>query len=218
MFWATLAEPWQVCLTEAWTAYCAGSLPIGAVVTDAAGCIVGRGRNRIFEPTAEGPHLHGNLLAHAEMNALNAVDYSQVDRHTCVLYTTTEPCPLCIGAARMIGVAAVHYASRDTAAGSSDLLGANGFMRRRAIQAIGPQRADLEALIVALHVELRLRADSWLEGWVVEAWDAVVPTGVALGRALMRDDTLVSWRAQAGPGGIRHGHVSGSFSGRLRYG
>jgi len=43
MFWETLAEPWQGCLAEAWTAYCAGSLPIGAVVTEADGSAYGVG-------------------------------------------------------------------------------------------------------------------------------------------------------------------------------
>ncbi len=199
MFWASLAEPWQGCLAEAWAAYCAGSLPIGAVVTDAGGRIVARGRNRILEPTAEGSYLHGNLLAHAEMNALNAVDYTQVDRHLCVLWTTTEPCPLCTGAARMIGVQAIQYASRDAAAGSIDLLEANAFMRRRPIQAIGPQRADLEAIIVALHVAVRLREDGALARWVVDAWDAVVPAGVALGRALYADALLAGFHAAGTP-------------------
>ncbi|MDQ2808656.1 MAG: nucleoside deaminase [Chloroflexota bacterium] len=199
MFWATLEAPWQGCLSEAWAAYCAGSLPIGAVVTDAAGQIVARGRNRILEPSAEEPCLHGNLLAHAEMNALNAVDYRRVERHGCVLWTTTEPCPLCIGAARMIGVQAIHYASRDAAAGSIDLLGANAFMRRRPIQATGPQRLDLEAIIVALHVAVRLREDAALENWVVAAWNTVVPAGVALGRALHADGSLTALRAGGVP-------------------
>ena len=54
MIWATLADPWRVCLEEAWTAYCAGSVPIGACITDATGSVLARGRNRIFEPPAGG--------------------------------------------------------------------------------------------------------------------------------------------------------------------
>jgi tRNA(Arg) A34 adenosine deaminase TadA len=46
--WQTLEEPWRIALEQAWAAYRAGSLPIGAVVVDADNQVVGRGRNRIF--------------------------------------------------------------------------------------------------------------------------------------------------------------------------
>ena len=59
-FWGTLAPPWQACLEGAWQAYCAGSLPIGAVVTDAAGAILSRGRNRRYEPAGEGNFVSGS--------------------------------------------------------------------------------------------------------------------------------------------------------------
>jgi tRNA(adenine34) deaminase len=50
--WDTLATPWQICIEEAWTAYCHGSLPIGAAVTDRDGRLPARGRNRILEQEA----------------------------------------------------------------------------------------------------------------------------------------------------------------------
>ena len=72
--WESLAAPWQCCLEEAWAAYGAGSIPIGAAITDQQGRILARGRNRIFEETAPGKLLCGHRLAHAEMNALIALD------------------------------------------------------------------------------------------------------------------------------------------------
>jgi len=69
-FWRTLAFPWQACLEEAWLAYRAGSVPIGAVVTDTSGKILSRGRNRISESIADGGYLYGQTLAHAELNTL----------------------------------------------------------------------------------------------------------------------------------------------------
>jgi hypothetical protein len=47
--WEELSEPWRACAEEAWEAYRRGSLPIGAVVTDALGNVLSRGRNRIHE-------------------------------------------------------------------------------------------------------------------------------------------------------------------------
>jgi tRNA(Arg) A34 adenosine deaminase TadA len=72
--WHTLALPWQTCVEEAWAAYCAGSIPIGAAITDANGQIIACGRNRIFELTAEDGYLCGTRLAHAEVNALLKLD------------------------------------------------------------------------------------------------------------------------------------------------
>src|SRR5213592_3905917 len=107
-----LAMPWRVCLEEAWVAYRAGSLPIGAAVVGPGGGIVGRGRNRIFETDAEevqAPCLAGHRLAHAEINALVSVDHAALSIRECVLYTTLEPCALCVGAIRMLGIHSVRY-------------------------------------------------------------------------------------------------------------
>ena len=114
MIWDLLSDPWQACMEEAWAAYCAGSVPIGAAVTDAGGRIVSRGRNRIGEDCGEADCFYDHPLAHAEMNALLAFDYREHDPpHACILYATTEPCPLCFGAFYMSGVRVLRYASRD---------------------------------------------------------------------------------------------------------
>lgn len=197
--WISLALPWQACLEEAWMAYLAGSVPIGAVVTDQAGRIVARGRNRIYETSADGRHLYGHRLAHAEMNALNALDYTAVDPTTCVLYTTTEPCPLCTGAIRMARLRDVRYASRDAAGGSIDLLEANAYMRRGQVQVTGPERDDLEAIIVALHVAFGLDRRDAAWQWVIDAWEAEIPCGVDLGRALHQSGDLRVARAAGAP-------------------
>jgi tRNA(adenine34) deaminase len=73
--WSTLALPWQVCIEQAWQAYCAGSIPIGACVTGSDGRVLARGRNRIFDDVSDAtPHLSMTRLAHAEVNALLALD------------------------------------------------------------------------------------------------------------------------------------------------
>jgi tRNA(adenine34) deaminase len=198
--WEELTPAWRACVEEAWDAYRAGSLPIGAAIADPADCILARGRNRIFESTAPAGLLAGSRLAHAEINALLALDWSAVDPRACVLYTTTEPCPLCVGAVRMTRVRQVRYAARDGAAGSVELFAATPYMRLGTVNVRGPLRADLEVLLIALHTEAILRG--WGDGmapplerfvpWqpevVVERLAANVPEGVALGRALLTRD------------------------------
>jgi tRNA(adenine34) deaminase len=189
--------PWQCCLEEAWTAYCMGSIPIGAAITDQLGRVVARGRNRIFEETAPGKLLCGHRLAHAEMNALIALEWYQADARGHVLYTTTEPCALCTGAIRTTKIGTVRYAARDSAGGSISLLEATPYMRHGGIRVVGPQDLELEAIIVALHVEFSLRTDHFSRSpWVLEAWQATVPRGVTLGRELFRSGQLQQWHAE----------------------
>jgi tRNA(adenine34) deaminase len=84
-------------LNEAAAAMRAGERPIGAVIVH-DGRIVGRGRAE-----HEGRH---NRLAHAELNALLATATSLYDHphENGVIYTTLEPCEMCLGAIVMSDV------------------------------------------------------------------------------------------------------------------
>jgi tRNA(adenine34) deaminase len=78
-------------LKEAKLALQAGERPIGAVIVH-NGKIVGRGRAEHKE--------RRNRLAHAELNALLATATSLYDypQDNGVIYTTLEPCEICLGA------------------------------------------------------------------------------------------------------------------------
>ncbi len=58
----------------------------------------------------------------------------------------------------------------------------------------GPERADLETVLGALHTEFVLRDSGERYRHVVEAWAAVVPDGVRLGEQLFRDGRLREMR------------------------
>jgi tRNA(adenine34) deaminase len=109
--WAELEEPWRACFELSWEAYAADTIPVGAVVVDGTGCIVSRGRNRIFEAAAPPGQLANTWLAHAEVNALAALPPARFPEH--VLYTAMEPCALCFGAALMSTVGALRFAGLD---------------------------------------------------------------------------------------------------------
>lgn len=185
MDWGELSESWRVCLEEAWAASCAGSMPIGAVVTDAAGAILSRGRSRISDRVGEPPALYNSPLAHAEVNALVALDYVANDPpHGCILYSTTEPCPMCFGTFYMSGLRELRYASREAWGGSVALLGATPYMGRKPIRIVGPEHPDLEAVLLALLCEERLRATGGADDVLIAVWGADSPRGMRLGRAL----------------------------------
>ena len=110
--WQALDPSFQRTLELAWESFRAGSLGIGAVITDADGTIVVEGRNRLFEhPTPSAP-LAGSTLAHAELDALSRVRWrAAVDGH--VLWSSLEPCLQCAGAIRFAGISCVRYLCDD---------------------------------------------------------------------------------------------------------
>lgn len=88
-----------------------GDVPVGAVVVDASGRILGRGENRtIFE---------NDPTAHAEILALRQAG-ARVGNHRltdAVLVVTLEPCIMCLGAIIQARLAGVVYAAKDPKAG-----------------------------------------------------------------------------------------------------
>ena len=96
----------QQALQEAELAYQEGERPIGAVIVH-EGRVIGRGRAQHRRRKSE--------IAHAEMNALlQAEQYIQAHTHgDCVLYTTVEPCVMCLGAIVMSDIDHIVYALAD---------------------------------------------------------------------------------------------------------
>jgi len=193
-----LSLPWQAALEQSWVAYRAGCVPIGAVVASPDGCILARGYNHINDPwpavTAHTEAVFHSYLAHAELNALIDLDHldsrDRLDVHVCTLYTTTEPCPLCLGAWYMSGVRTLYYAARDPYAGSVNLLGTTPYLSRKPVRAFGPGQPALEDLVMALGVDYEMRCNRWYDGPVRPMWSAVLPQAVRLGEALNQSGLL----------------------------
>ena len=86
-------EPYmRQALALAEEAAAAGEVPVGCVIVDESGQVLGRGRNR-----REEDH---DPLAHAELLAIQDACRSHGDwrlKHAR-LYVTLEPCPMCAGA------------------------------------------------------------------------------------------------------------------------
>jgi tRNA(adenine34) deaminase len=112
----------RAALAEAEAAGQAGELPIGAVVV-IDNQIVSRGRARQQQRQSQ--------LAHAELQALLEGGprlFSEYAR--AVLFTTLEPCPMCLGAAVMADVAHIVFACPDAVVRSQDTLAHNPYVRR----------------------------------------------------------------------------------------
>lgn len=107
-------EEWmRLALTEARAALATGDVPVGAVVVDAGGHVIGRGRNErelLQDPTA-----------HAEIVAIRQAAAALGDWRLigCTLVVTLEPCVMCAGAIVAARVPVVAFGAWDEKAGAS---------------------------------------------------------------------------------------------------
>lgn len=172
-----------MCLSLAWSAYGAGSIPVGAVVADASGAVVAEGRNRIYEPVAPPGQLANSLLAHAEVNALVALDPEpRYEDH--VLYTAIEPCVLCVGATVMATVGRVRYAGVDPyGGGGGGLLVTNPHVERVPLRFEGPRNDEFGVFASALLLAFFMRRE--LDGQVVRAYERQRPEMLAVAEAML---------------------------------
>jgi tRNA(adenine34) deaminase len=104
--------PMHDALDEARAAHSTGDVPIGAVVLDGDGRVLGRGRN-IREAAAD-------PTGHAEVVALRAAAASRGEWRLsgCTLVVTLEPCTMCAGAAVLARVERVVFGAYDDKAGA----------------------------------------------------------------------------------------------------
>lgn len=106
-----MAAPIEIALEEARAAAARGEVPVGAVVTDAAGTVLARAGNRVEELA--------DASAHAEMLALRAAAALRGDPRLpdCTLTVTLEPCPMCAQAASFFRVRRIAFGAYDPKGG-----------------------------------------------------------------------------------------------------
>lgn len=89
-----------------------GEIPVGCVIVDSEGRLLGYGRNRREE--------RHDATAHAEVEAIRMACEARGDWHLddCTLYVTLEPCPMCAGAILNARMKTIVYGAREPKSGS----------------------------------------------------------------------------------------------------
>ncbi|MBP3484493.1 MAG: nucleoside deaminase [Oscillospiraceae bacterium] len=102
----------DMALALAKEAYDAGEIPVGCVIADKNGEVIGAGRNR-----REESH---DASAHAELEAIRAACEKTGDWRLsgCTIYVTLEPCPMCAGGIINSRIPTVVFGARDENTGS----------------------------------------------------------------------------------------------------
>ena len=90
----------------------AGDVPVGCVIVDGEGKIIGRGRNRRVESA--------DATAHAEVEAIRQACAHIGDWRLsgCTMYVTLEPCPMCTGAIINARIPRLVFGAREPVSGS----------------------------------------------------------------------------------------------------
>jgi tRNA(adenine34) deaminase len=91
----------------------AGDVPVGAVVTDAAGAVIGEGRN--LREVTHDPTAHAEVVALRQ--AAGALQTWNLEG--CSLVVTLEPCVMCAGAVLQSRVSRLVFGAWDEKAGAA---------------------------------------------------------------------------------------------------
>ena len=110
---ASWDEPMRLALAEAQAALAGDDVPVGAVVLDEAGTVIGTGRN-----TRESD---GDPTGHAEVVALRAAAErtGHWNLEGCTLVVTLEPCLMCAGALLQSRISRLVFGAWDDKAGAA---------------------------------------------------------------------------------------------------
>ena len=131
-------------LAEARIAAARGEVPVGAVVTDAAGRVLAAAGNEV-----EARH---DPSAHAEMLALRAAAAGRGEKFLagCTLTVTLEPCPMCAQAASFFRIGRLVFGAYDPKGGGVEhgarVLAASSCHHRPEVVG-GLREADCAALL-----------------------------------------------------------------------
>jgi tRNA(adenine34) deaminase len=102
----------RAAMDQAQRAYAAGEVPVGAIVVDASGALIGAGFNRTIMD--HDPSAHAEIVALRQAAA--AMDNYRLPGAT--VFVTLEPCAMCMGAMLHARVSRVVYAATDPKTGA----------------------------------------------------------------------------------------------------
>ena len=120
----------RLALEEAEAAYVAGQVPIGCVIVDENGEVIAQAHNEI--------HRRNSKIAHAEMLALAEANPPSDDERVrgWTLYSTVEPCFMCLGAIVMTHIGTIVWGSDDRLLQTHEILDKHPYLNSRRLRTI----------------------------------------------------------------------------------
>ena len=188
--WTSINEPWKIAFKQAWIAYVNGSIPIGAVITDDKDVIISYGRNRLFEKNIINPK-----IAHAEMESIQNLDISKYPNvYTYTLYTTMEPCPMCMGTFVMSNLRKLRVAARDSYCGATHYCKNDLYISSKNIK-IDFELGIMELVQIAMQTYFELKLRNGEMNHVTEIFETDNPLAVKIAKSLYNKKRL-DWHVE----------------------
>jgi cytosine deaminase len=108
-------EIWLTCIL-AFKSVVEGNYGVGCIITDNNNDLVSYGNNQVFSPVFRSDY-------HAEMVAIDHLEsvIKPADVRRYKLYTSLEPCPMCLARILTAGIPEVYYAAEDIEGGMAHL-------------------------------------------------------------------------------------------------
>lgn len=133
---------------QALKSYNEGGCPIGSVIVDQNGKILGKGHNNLVQ--------EGNPILHGEMSAMRDAGRMPTRRHT-TLYTTLSPCMMCTGTIIQFKISRVVIGDTINSGPANVAL-----LQQKGVQVITLNDPECIALVNKFRAE---KPDLWLEDW-----------------------------------------------------
>lgn len=207
MNWNMLTPEWQKVFELCWEAFCEGNLPIAAIITDQEGNILSTGKNNL---NISHKFLNSRV-DHAETECVQMLDAMKYpDLKSYILYTSMEPCPMCMGTIVMGNLRKVRIASRDPWAGAADLRSQNEYIASKNME-IEFVEDDWGLVSMTLLVYSERRADRKRNPFL-ERVKETFPVAVSAADILYKDRELDNYRNDNRPMEEIFNHIASVFS------
>ena len=132
---------------QALKAQAEGQNPIGCIIVDENGEVIARAHNEVSK--------RNDRMAHAEMLAINKAVHTAGSENTrgWTLYTTIEPCIMCLGAIIMCHIGTVVWGAKDRHIEAHKMLSAIPYLRTRKLVTVANPNPEIERECETLHSE-----------------------------------------------------------------
>lgn len=110
-----MKEYMQLAYNEALKAYKKGDVPIGAIIIK---------NNKVIAKSYNKKEKNNNAILHAELDVINKACKKLKTWHLeeCTLYTTLEPCLMCMGAIVQSRINEIYYATKNNNFGEINII------------------------------------------------------------------------------------------------
>jgi len=113
----------KIALNEAKKALKQNKCPIGAVLVNA--------KDEKIIAKNYSKNAHSSVLFHAEINVIDTIKESQIKKDNLIIYSTLEPCIMCIGTLVRLGILHFVFGQRDWNMWQISPLDVSPYLRRK---------------------------------------------------------------------------------------